>query len=129
MNYDGLARAIRRCPLGNDFRLLPKREAGPHEVRGALDHSRCSGHHQDGGDLGIRHHGLRFRHTGNRLLIEVHLLFPYEEPVGHAHSLATILEERLVATLSYPSEILTHLESLEDHEEVHLRKRESGRLA
>jgi cation diffusion facilitator family transporter len=81
------------------------------------------------GDLGIRHHGLRFRHTGNRLLIEVHLLFPYEEPVGHAHSLATILEERLVTTLSYPSEILTHLESLEDHEEVHFRKRESGRLA
>lgn len=80
-------------------------------------------------ELGIRYHGLRFRHTGNRLLIEVHLLFPYNEPVGHAHSLATILEEQLVSSLSYPSEILTHLESLEDHEEVHLRKRESGRLA
>jgi cation diffusion facilitator family transporter len=80
-------------------------------------------------ELGIRHHGLRFRHTGNRLLIEVHLLFPYNEPVGHAHSLATILEEQLVSSLSYPSEILTHLESLEDHEEVHHRKRESGRLA
>jgi cation diffusion facilitator family transporter len=81
------------------------------------------------GDLGIRHHGLRFRHTGNRLLIEVHLLFPYNEPVGHAHSLATILEEKLVSLLSYPSEVLTHLESVEDHEEVHFRKRESGRLA
>ena len=80
-------------------------------------------------ELRIRHHGLRFRHTGNRLLIEVHLLFPYNEPVGHAHSLATILEEQLVSSLSYPSEILTHLESLEDHEEVHVRKRESGRLA
>jgi cation diffusion facilitator family transporter len=80
-------------------------------------------------DLAIRYHGLRFRHTGNRILIEVHLLFPYEEPVGHAHSLATILEERLVSSLSHPSEILTHLESLEDHEEVHLRKRESGRMA
>lgn len=80
-------------------------------------------------ELSIRHHGLRFRHTGNRLLIEVHLLFPYNEPVGHAHSLATILEEQLVSSLSYPSEILTHLESLEDHEEVHVRKRESGRLA
>ena len=80
-------------------------------------------------ELRIRHHGLRFRHTGNRLLIEVHLLFPYNEPVGHAHSLATILEEQLVSLLSYPSEILTHLESLEDHEEVHVRKRESGRLA
>jgi cation diffusion facilitator family transporter len=80
-------------------------------------------------DLRIRHHGLRFRHTGNRLLIEVHLLFPYEEPVGHAHSLATILEEKLVSLLSYPSEVITHLESLEDHEEVHFGKRESGRLA
>jgi len=80
-------------------------------------------------ELSIRHHGLRFRHTGNRVMIEVHLLFPYNEPVGHAHSLATILEEQLVSSLSYPSEIITHLESLEDHEEVHLRKRESGRLA
>ncbi|MEO8126166.1 MAG: cation diffusion facilitator family transporter [Bryobacteraceae bacterium] len=79
--------------------------------------------------LGIRYHGLRFRHTGNRLMIEVHLQFPYNEPVGHAHSLATILEEQLVSSLSYPSEVLTHLESLEDHEEVHTRKRESGRLA
>ena len=62
-------------------------------------------------------------------MIEVHLQFPYNEPVGHAHSLATILEEQLVTSLNYPSEVLTHLESLEDHEEVHLRKRESGRLA
>jgi cation diffusion facilitator family transporter len=70
-------------------------------------------------ELGITYHGVRFRTTGYRQIIEVHLLFPHPTPVGEAHRLATILEERLPAELGIPAEVLTHLESLEDHANVH----------
>jgi cation diffusion facilitator family transporter len=70
-------------------------------------------------ELGVRHHGLRFRNAGHRLLIEVHLLFPSQTGVGEAHQIATELEERLPGALDMPAEVTTHLESLEDHSEVH----------
>lgn len=70
-------------------------------------------------ELGIHYHGVRYRTTGYRQIIEVHLLFPHESGVGEAHRLATILEERLPQELGKPSEVITHLESLEDHEDVH----------
>lgn len=81
------------------------------EIREKLD-SLCN-------DLGIHYHGVRYRTTGYRQLIEVHLLFPHATAVGDAHRLATALEERLPARLSSPAEVITHLESLEDHEDVH----------
>jgi cation diffusion facilitator family transporter len=52
--------------------------------------------------LNIQYHGVRFRTTGYRQIIEVHLLFPHLTPVGDAHRLATILEERLPAELAIP---------------------------
>ncbi len=64
-------------------------------------------------------HGLRFRETGGRLLVEVHLLFPYEWPLGEAHALATRIEEALEGEFAQPAEIRTHLEALEDHDGVH----------
>ena len=70
-------------------------------------------------ELGMEYHGLRFRTTGSRLMIEVHLLFPYGTPVGDAHRKATELEERLPAALGLPAQVVTHLESAEDHQEVH----------
>ena len=70
-------------------------------------------------ELGVRHHGLRFRHTGHRVLVDVHLLFPFNTPVGEAHRLATILEERVAASLPFGAEVVTHLEGLEDHGAVH----------
>jgi len=70
-------------------------------------------------DLGITYHGVRFRTTGYRQIIEVHLLFSHRTPVGEAHRLATILEERLPTELGIPAEVITHLESLEDHADVH----------
>ena len=33
-------------------------------------------------DLGVHYHGVRFRTTGYRQIIEVHLLFPHATPVG-----------------------------------------------
>lgn len=82
-----------------------------HLIRARLD-AAC-------GDVGLQYHGVRFRTTGYRQIIEVHLLFPYTMALGDAHKLATVVEERLALDLGIPSEITTHLESLEDHSAVH----------
>jgi cation diffusion facilitator family transporter len=78
-------------------------------------------------ELGVHYHGVRFRTTGYRHIIEVHLLFPHATPVGEAHRVATALEERLPVELAKPAEVITHLESLEDHEAVHSREHYTGR--
>lgn len=80
-------------------------------------------------ELGISYHGVRFRTTGYRQIVEVHLLFPHLTPVGEAHRLATILEERLPKELGTPAEIITHLESLEDHSDVHSEEHYTGKPA
>ncbi len=75
------------------------------------------------------YHGVRFRMTGQRLLIEVHLLFPHNTAVGEAHRIATLIEENLPQGLEVPAEVLTHLESLEDHAAVHVAEHYTGRPA
>jgi len=70
-------------------------------------------------ELGVQYHGVRYRSTGHRLLVEVHLLFAGAETVAEAHRLATLLEERLAETLGQPAEVITHLEARDDHEAVH----------
>src|ERR1035437_3601997 len=89
------------------------------EIRAKLD-AICS-------DLAIQYHGVRFRTTGCRQIIEVHLLFPGLTAVSEAHRLATTLEERLSAELGVPAEVLTHLESLEDHADVHCGRHYTGK--
>lgn len=79
------------------------------------------------GELGLQYHGVRFRTTGYRQIIEVHLLFPHAMAVGEAHLLATRLEERLPSALSVPAEVFTHLESMEDHAAVHAREHYTGK--
>jgi cation diffusion facilitator family transporter len=78
-------------------------------------------------ELGIQYHGVRFRTTGYRQIIEVHLLFPRLTPVSEAHALATVLEERLPNELGMPAEVITHLESLEDHADVHHHQHYTGK--
>ncbi len=90
-----------------------------HEIRRLLD-AICE-------ELNIQYHGVRFRTTGYRQIIEVHLLFPQSMALGEAHRLATILEERLTTGLPVPSEVTTHLESLEDHAEVHHAQHYTGK--
>jgi len=74
------------------------------------------------GEQGLKYHGVRFRTTGYRQLIEVHLLFPQSTPLKDAHRLATEVEVRLPTELTMPAEVITHLESEEDHQEVHSKK-------
>jgi cation diffusion facilitator family transporter len=73
------------------------------------------------GELGVRFHGVRYRSTGQRLIVHVHLLFPFATSVGEAHRQATEIEQRVSSSLDSPAEIVTHLESAEDHSEVHER--------
>jgi len=89
------------------------------KIRGQLD-AICS-------ELAIQYHGVRFRTTGYRQIIEVHLLFPRLTSVSEAHRLATILEERLPTELGMPAEVMTHLESLEDHSDVHREQHYTGK--
>ncbi len=78
-------------------------------------------------EFGVQYHGMRFRTTGNRLLVEVHLLFAHGTPVGEAHRIATQVEERLPEGFEVPAEVITHLESLEDHASVHHAEHYTGR--
>ncbi len=78
-------------------------------------------------ELAIQYHGVRFRTTGYRQIIEIHLLFPRLTSVSEAHRLATILEERLPAELGMPAEVMTHLESLEDHADIHHEQHYTGK--
>jgi cation diffusion facilitator family transporter len=78
-------------------------------------------------ELTIQYHGVRFRTTGYRQIIELHLLFPRLTSVSEAHRLATILEERLAAELGMPAEVTTHIESLEDHADVHHEQHYTGK--
>jgi cation diffusion facilitator family transporter len=93
--------------------------AAGRKIRDKLD-SICS-------DLGLQYHGVRFRSTGHKQMVEVHLLFPEAMSVGEAHRLATALEERLPVELEAPTEVVTHLESLEDHAAVHGRDHYMGK--
>jgi len=89
------------------------------EIRGKLD-AIC-------GELGLQYHGVRYRTTGYRQIIEIHLLFPHAMAVGEAHRLATMLEERLPLQLSAPAEVFTHLESADDHAAVHAKEHYTGK--
>jgi cation diffusion facilitator family transporter len=72
-------------------------------------------------ELGLASHHLRVRHTGHRVLVEVHLLFPSGVSLGEAHRLATLLEARLSENMADETDVQTHLEAVEDHAEVHAR--------
>lgn len=78
-------------------------------------------------ELGLEYHGLRFRSSGYRLMVEAHLLFPHEMTVGEAHRRATEFEEKLPSLLGFPAAVITHLESAEDHHAVHSEAHYTGR--
>ena len=70
-------------------------------------------------DLGLQYHGLRHRNAGNTVWVEFHLLFPKGIPLETAHAQATQIEESIQRSLESRVEVTTHLETLEDHREVH----------
>lgn len=72
-------------------------------------------------EAGVEFHGLRQRNAGNTNWVEFHLLFPEDTSLASAHALATKIEERIQHDSTMRTEVISHLETLEDHHEVHSR--------
>jgi cation diffusion facilitator family transporter len=68
---------------------------------------------------GLEYHQLRYRESGNVLWLEFHLLFPKWTLLEDAHNTATELELNIKKNLNSQSNIITHLEPLELHDEIH----------
>jgi cation diffusion facilitator family transporter len=69
--------------------------------------------------LGIAWHGVRYRDSGRTTWVELHLLFPRGTPIEVAHARATDVEGAIRAGLGSRAEVITHLESAEDHAADH----------
>ncbi|MBI5216061.1 MAG: cation transporter [Ignavibacteriae bacterium] len=67
----------------------------------------------------IGFHHLRHRNAGNKLLIEFHLLFPDNATIADAHLEATVIEQEIKKAFPMQTEIISHLEPSESHDEVH----------
>lgn len=57
-------------------------------------------------------HQLRYRYSGRTHWVEVHLAFPDDWTIDHAHATATEIEAKLHALLAPSARIITHLEPL-----------------
>jgi cation diffusion facilitator family transporter len=68
---------------------------------------------------GLQYHELRHRNSGTRIWVDVHLLFPADTAIADAHRQATEIEAITKAELPVPARINTHLEAIEQHDEVH----------
>jgi cation diffusion facilitator family transporter len=77
---------------------------------------------------GIEFHHLRHRNAGNRILIEFHLLFPDHIPIAEAHEQATNIEREIYNSFPIQLEIISHLEPLECHDEIHKKIFNSNRM-
>lgn len=67
----------------------------------------------------ILYHDLRHRCLGDMHWVEVHLLFPKNTSIQHAHQMATAIENVIQEKLEPGAYVSTHLESIEDHASVH----------
>ena len=68
---------------------------------------------------GLKYHQLRFRESGNTVWIEFHLLFSKGTLLDDAHQSATEIETSLKKMLNTSVNVVTHLEPLERHDEIH----------
>jgi cation diffusion facilitator family transporter len=75
---------------------------------------------------GIEYHALRHRNTGSTLWMELHLLFPKGILLEKAHAIATQIEDRLKNDFPTRTEVITHLETLEDHADIHSDRHNQG---
>ncbi|MEW5799386.1 MAG: cation diffusion facilitator family transporter [Bacteroidota bacterium] len=68
---------------------------------------------------GLKYHELRCRNSGNAVWIEFHLLFPVSALLEDAHRTSTEIEKQVYKHLGSAVHITTHLEPLEEHDEIH----------
>ena len=69
--------------------------------------------------LRLVYHQLRYRESGNVLWLEFHLLFPKGTLLEDSHKIATEMEMKLKMDLNANVNVITHLEPLEMHDEIH----------
>jgi cation diffusion facilitator family transporter len=67
----------------------------------------------------LRYHEMRARKTGSCVWVEFHLLFPPATTLEEAHRHATEIEQVLTRALPYPVRVLSHLETIEEHDLAH----------
>jgi cation diffusion facilitator family transporter len=67
----------------------------------------------------LRYHEMRARKSGNTVWVEFHLLFPPRTTLKEAHRHATDIEHILTRTLPAPVKVLSHLETIEEHDQAH----------
>lgn len=72
-------------------------------------------------------HDVRHRNAGNKLHIEFHLLFHKDLTIYEAHEKATLIEQVIARSFPVVTEITTHLEPIEGHNEVHMKWAEEQR--
>jgi divalent metal cation (Fe/Co/Zn/Cd) transporter len=89
------------------------------EADPAMDKKLTAVLEEEAARYGIRYHDLRHRNAGAKLQIEVHLLFPDKLSIAEAHEQATLVENALRRAVDSETEITTHLEPVEGHDEVH----------
>jgi cation diffusion facilitator family transporter len=65
------------------------------------------------------YHELRYRDSGISVWIEFHLLFPQGTMLEEAHMVSTEIEAKLAQALERRTHIVTHLEPIDDHDNVH----------
>lgn len=70
---------------------------------------------------GVKFHHLRHRNAGTKLMIEFHLLFPENVTVARAHEQATLIEKEIHKAFPNHTEVLSHLEPIEGHDEIHAK--------
>lgn len=68
---------------------------------------------------GLDYHNLRFRESGEVIWIEYHLLFPIGSLLEDAHAISTIIETNIESELKSKVNIITHMEPLEIHNDIH----------
>lgn len=68
---------------------------------------------------GLSYHHLRHRHLGDAHWVELHLLFPAGTGLAEAHRVATAIEQVVAESMVPRAHVTTHLESADDHDEVH----------
>lgn len=71
------------------------------------------------GARGVAFHALRFRSLGDALWADVHLTLPGKTLLRDAHAKATEIEREVNEAFGPSVYLTTHLESAEDHEEIH----------
>lgn len=71
--------------------------------------------------LDIQFHGVRHRNAGNTLHIDFHLLFHRDISIARAHEMATAVEDAVRRAFDVHTEVTSHLEPFEEHNEQHLK--------